>query len=109
MNSATNQYQLSTANKLYIKQGFTLRPTFEDVVVKCFHSATEAMDVTTPEETAAQVNGWIAEQTNEKIKDLISADIITPDLRMLIINAIYFKGEWSRPFTTENGARTAKV
>uniref|UniRef100_A0A914UI55 Serpin domain-containing protein n=1 Tax=Plectus sambesii TaxID=2011161 RepID=A0A914UI55_9BILA len=108
LNSATNQYELSTANKLYIKQGFELLSSFEERVVNCFHTTSETMDVSDPEATTQQVNSWVEEQTKSKITNLISPAIVTPYLRLLIVNAIYFKGEWATPFTTQHGANTAK-
>lgn len=69
----------------------------------------ETMDVNNRDGTAKKVNSWVEQQTNSKIKDLVSPSVIGPDLRLLIVNAIYFKGEWATPFTSENGANTAKV
>ena len=39
------------------------------------------------------VNDWIAEKTHDKIQKMLDTD--GPDLAMLLINAIYFKGKWS--------------
>ena len=109
LNAATNQYNLSTANKLFVKSDFELSSPYKSVVSKCFQTTTDKIDVTNPVGTANQVNSWVEQQTNSKIKDLVSPDIINNDLRMLIINAIYFKADWATPFTGENGGRTEKV
>ena len=45
-----------------------------------------------------EINGWIAENTNQKIHDILSAGDILPLTKLVIVNAIYFKGDWSRKF-----------
>ena len=44
------------------------------------------------------INGWVEEQTNDKIKDLIPAGVLNRGTRLVLTNAIYFKGEWVKPF-----------
>lgn len=44
------------------------------------------------------MNDWIKKKTNNKIKNLISADSLDADTRMMLVNAIYFKGLWTYPF-----------
>ncbi len=53
-----------------------------------------------------EINQWVASRTNDKIRDLIAPGIIDPSTSMVLVNAIYFKGDWLRPFTSENQAQT---
>lgn len=50
---------------------------------------------------AKRVNDWISEQTNDKIKNMVSDDMVKDSLSFLV-NAIYFKGGWQRPFRVES-------
>lgn len=47
---------------------------------------------------AAQINQWVAENTNRKIKDIIGPNDISPLTRLVLVNAIYFKGDWMKKF-----------
>jgi len=53
-------------------------------------------------EAAEIINTWIEEQTNDKIKDMISPSSLSDYTKLVLTNAIYFKGMWSIPFDTEN-------
>ena len=46
---------------------------------------------------ASQINEWVGNQTNGKIKDVVSEDLDT-NTALVLVNAIYFKGEWKRKF-----------
>ena len=53
---------------------------------------------TSPEtvEAARQIiNAWVEKETNEKIKNLIPDKVLTQDARLVLTNAIYFKGDWA--------------
>ena len=49
-------------------------------------------------ETRNEINAWISNQTNGKINDLIDRGSITPDTKGILINAVYFRGQWKYPF-----------
>ena len=47
------------------------------------------------------INRWVEEQTENKILDLIPAGAITGESKLVLTNAVYFKGDWSKPFDTK--------
>jgi len=49
-------------------------------------------------EAVAQVNGYVEENTMHKIKDLLSTSDVGPDTKLILVNAVYFKGEWRKQF-----------
>ena len=55
--------------------------------------------MTQPDEAVKTINAWVSDKTREKIKELIQRDFISDDTRLILTNAIYFKGRW------ENGIR----
>lgn len=44
------------------------------------------------------INGWVEERTQNKIRDLLKPRHLNPDTRLVLVNALYFKGDWKRPF-----------
>ncbi len=92
-------YQLSTANALWGQQGFPFQPDFLKLVKADYGAGLNEVDFKTAREQARQtINRWVEKQTNDKIKDLLQPDNVTEDTRLVLTNAIYFKGDWSSPF-----------
>lgn len=89
---------LKIANKVYVKEGYELKPAFKEVAVNKFNSEAESVNFVDAVPTAAKINGWVEDKTNSKIKDLIKPDTLDADTRLVLVNAIYFKGNWAHQF-----------
>lgn len=89
---------LKIANKIYVMKGYNTKQTFRDVAVKSFNSDAQDLDFAQNQESAGIINAWVEDKTNNKIKDLIAADSLDADTRMVLVNAIYFKGFWTYQF-----------
>lgn len=96
------QTTLNIANKVYVKSGYELQPAFSEVAVKKFNSEAESVNFADAAPTAARINGWVEDKTNKKIKDLIKPDSLDEDTRLVLVNAIYFKGNWRHQFKKGN-------
>ncbi|XP_037716108.1 serine protease inhibitor 88Ea [Drosophila subpulchrella] len=57
-----------------------------------------------PEESRKEINDWIAKETHDQIRNMLSADEITPRTRLVLANAAYLKGQWLSQFKTEKTA-----
>lgn len=90
--------QLSMANKVYVMQNLSLKPTFQEVNENKFLTGVEAVDFADTGVAAGKINGWIAEQTKNKINKLIEPGMLSDLTRLVLVNAIYFKGEWAKKF-----------
>lgn len=66
--------------------------------MKSFNSEVESANFADAVPTAAKINGWVEDKTNSKIKDLIKPDSLDDDTRLVLVNAIYFKGNWQHQF-----------
>lgn len=93
---------LNVANKVYVKSGYELKPAFKEVAVKKFSSETQSLNFADAVPSAAAINNWVEDKTNKKIKDLIKPDSLDADTRLVLVNAIYFKGNWEHKFKVEN-------
>ena len=92
-------YRLDIANALWAQKGFGFKKSFIDTVVSNYDSVVNEADfVNAAEPARKEINGWVEDKTNDKIKELITKDILTPDTVMVLVNAIYFKGDWSDQF-----------
>lgn len=94
---------LNVANKVYIKEGdYDLNENMKEDAVKVFDAALEKIDFNKSVAAADAINKWVEGKTNNKIKDLISSDSLGEDTRLVLLNAIYFKGTWKKQFDPQN-------
>jgi serpin B len=110
-------YEVRTANAIWAQAGYPWRPEFNQRVSRDFGAGLiEANFLGNPEGERARINAWAEQETRGRIKDLIAKDRITRDHRMVLANAVYFKGQWADafdpkrtrplPFTRADGTTT---
>ncbi|XP_075970380.1 antichymotrypsin-2-like isoform X6 [Anticarsia gemmatalis] len=97
--SSVRGVELKQANKVFIRNGYTLNDEFAEVSKNVFHSEVQNLNLTDNVGSARQINQWVEEHTNRRIKDLVDPKIITPLTVSLLVNAIYFNGRWKTPFS----------
>jgi serpin B len=93
--------QLSVANSLWPEQNpeYPLLPNYLKLVQTDFASEITSVDFKNHHDAAAtQINQWVEDKTNNKIKNLIHPDDLDSLTRLVLVNAIYFKGDWASPF-----------
>ncbi|XP_059562288.1 serpin B3 [Myotis daubentonii] len=107
LNKPTDAYKLSLANRLYGDKKFQFFQEYLDNVKKFYLASVESADfANAAEETRKMINSWVESQTNEKIKDLFPKDSLDSSTILVLVNAIYFKGQWNEKFDakkTEQG------
>lgn len=89
---------LHIANKVYVKSGVKLKSSFEQVARNSFYSEVEPVEFAQAAAAAKTINSWVENKTNKKIKDLISSDSLSDLTRLVLVNAVYFKGNWADKF-----------
>lgn len=97
-------YALAVANALWSDRTMPLRPEFVKAIDDAYRTgAVVAMDFKgDPEGSRNHINGWVEDQTNHRISNLIPPDEITPATRLVLTNAIAFKGDWATKFEKIN-------
>ena len=90
--------ELLTANSLWPHKDFVFLEAFIEIARKQYHSDVFPVDYSDAEAVRLQINGWVEGKTKEKIKNLIPPGVLNPLTRMVLVNAIYFKGNWQVPF-----------
>lgn len=97
LENADYQVNLSTANSVWIRKEFEpiVKQDFITKTKEFYDSEAFTRDFSDPE-TKGEINGWISNETNGKIDKMI--DNIDPQIVMFLINAVYFKGDWTNQF-----------
>jgi serpin B len=92
-------YQLSVAQSLWGDVRLSVRRDFQQLIHTNYGARLRQRDFRlAPDEARAQINRWVADRTNYKIKDLLHPEDIDETTRMVLVNAIYFKAGWHEPF-----------
>jgi serpin B len=103
MNKEEKEYILSTANALWASESYKFLDEYFDVIEKFYMGKVTNMDfINEAEESRQTINTWVEEQTNGKIKDLLKKEHVTAMTRLILTNAIYFKGNWVKQFNEKN-------
>jgi len=99
LNQPGREYVLSSANALWPAKEYPFLEEYFETIGRYYRGGSEPLDFQSqPEESRLIINSWVEDETRDKIKDLIPAGFITPDVRLVLTNAIYFKGDWLDQF-----------
>ncbi len=99
LNDGNSGYTLQTANALWAEKTYRFLPEFTGIAQDYYDAKTINLDFAgQPEISRNTINRWVEDKTNDKIRDLLPAGSITPDTKLVITNAIYFKGTWVKQF-----------
>lgn len=87
--------KLALANAIFYRQGFTVKNPFLSTMETDFNAEIAGLDFSLPS-ALTTINKWASDNTNGKIPKVL--DVISSDAVMFIMNALYFKGDWSYQF-----------
>jgi len=90
--------QLKIANSLWIDKQETIKPDFNQKIQQYYQAEIKSIDFRQPE-ASTTINNWVKKSTNGKINTIIER--IEPNTNFLLLNAIYFLGNWKHPFSKE--------
>jgi serpin B len=99
LNAVHDGYQLSVANALWAQQGYTFLDDFLQLLKTDYGAGLNQVDFKGATEAARlTINRWVEQKTQDKIKDLLQPGTLAPSTRLVLTNAIYFKGDWQTQF-----------
>ncbi|MEN6561105.1 MAG: serpin family protein [Acidobacteriota bacterium] len=101
LNAKNKPYELYVANALWGQARYPFAPAFLGALDKYFGGGFREVDYTgegSREKARQEINAWTEDHTAKKIRDLIKPNILTPLTRLVLTNAVYFKGNWARQF-----------
>lgn len=92
-------YKLLIANALWGQEDFRFLASYLDLTDKYYDARLELVNYLTAAEKARQtINAWVEDKTEDKIKNLIPQGALDASTRLVLTNAIYFKGTWAEQF-----------
>ncbi|ACD67019.1 MAG TPA: serpin family protein [Sulfurihydrogenibium sp.] len=96
---SNKDYELNIANALWLQKDYKYLQEFLNTMEKYYKGGfNEADYITNPEGARIKINDWVSRETKEKIKDILNPKDITSLTRLVLTNAIYFKGKWQTEF-----------
>jgi len=103
-NSATAT--LKEANLLAVASGFKLKPAYSSHLLRGFQSEIREFNFDNDSiNSVREINQYVAENTNDKIQELLSNNDVDSMTRLILVNAVYFKADWKFSFPLENTAK----
>jgi serpin B len=95
-------FTLSTANALWAQKGYPWKAEYKKLVATDYAAGLFDLDfISAAEASRGTINAWVEKETKEKIKNLLPQGTVTSATRLVLTNAIYFKGDWMDPFKKE--------
>ncbi|MCK9625667.1 MAG: serpin family protein [Bacteroidales bacterium] len=94
---------IAMANSIWIANGFNIKINFTSNALTYYNASVANVDFNN-QNTLNRINDWCSDNTNNKIKKIF--DELNPNLKLLLINALYFKGTWTQQFDKKNTYET---
>src|SRR5262249_23492497 len=92
-------YELAVANRLYGQVGYKFNEGFLTLLGKHYGAGLQQVDFKKhPEKAREEINAWAQKQTRDKIKDVLPGGVLNDRTKLVLVNAIYFKGTWHYTF-----------
>lgn len=97
-----NKTKIAIANALFVQPNFPLEADFVSTCRQSYDAQVDILDfMNNPSGAAAKINAWAARNTNNKIKKVVDGPTVA-SLRLMLANALYFKGKWDCEFDKSN-------
>ncbi len=97
--SDDQRFRLNIANAVWGQTGFPFSPEYLDVLARNYGAGLRLLDfMAAPEPSRMTINDWVAQETEQRIQNLIPEGSITTQTRLVLTNAIYFYGTWQAQF-----------
>ena len=90
--------QLRVANALWPQEGYAFLEAFLALTKRYYGVRVTAVDYGDAETARRTINAWVEEKTERKIQDIIPPSLLDALTRLVLVNAIYFKGDWASQF-----------
>lgn len=95
--------QVDIVNALWAEKTYAFRSDFLDTLAANYGAGVNLLDfVNAPDPSRVTINNWVADQTNDKIQDLLPSGSVDSSTKLVLTNAVYFNAAWKTPFDPNN-------
>ncbi|XP_005373094.1 PREDICTED: serpin B8 [Chinchilla lanigera] len=99
VNRAGTKYLLRMASRLFGEESCDFLPTFKESCKKFYQAEMEELSFAKDaEECRKHINDWVTEKTEDKISEVLGPGIISSLTKLVLVNAVYFRGKWNEQF-----------
>ena len=91
-------FEINVANSMWGQKDMPLQQQFVDALASTYRAVIELVDFREREAARSTINRWVEDNTKRRIRDLIAPGQLNADTRLVLVNAVYFKGLWEEPF-----------
>lgn len=99
VNKSDTQCLLRAANRIFGEKMCDFLPAFKESCQKFYQAGLEELAFAEDaEECRKHINDWVAEKTEGKISEMLGVGMVGPLTKLVLVNAIYFKGKWNEQF-----------
>ncbi len=102
LNQKQEGYTINTANAFWAQQNYEFLQEYIGILESYYIAEANELNFADSNESANTINAWIEENTNHKIKNMIDQSALSELTRLVLTNAIYFKGLWANQFDPDN-------
>jgi serpin B len=108
LNVPRTGYEMAIANRLFGQHDMPFEQPFLDINSQAYGAPLEPMDFAAdPNSARLHVNDWVADQTRDRIQDLLPPGSVNPLTRLVLTNAVYFNGKWKYQFDPDDTQEAA--
>ena len=95
--------ELDAANRAFAQKGTPFAQAFLDTLAASYGAGVGIVDYKTATEQARLgINGWVAEKTKDRIRDLLAPGILDIETCLVLVNAVYLHADWASPFEADD-------
>ncbi|KAM5304043.1 serpin B7 isoform 2-T2 [Glossophaga mutica] len=99
INTSHKYYELNMVNGVFAEKVFDIHEDYIKCAEKLYHAKVERVDFTNAvQDSEYKINKWVENETHGKIKNVIGGDSFSSSAVMVLVNAVYFKGQWESAF-----------
>uniref|UniRef100_A0A8D2IPG4 Serpin family I member 2 n=1 Tax=Varanus komodoensis TaxID=61221 RepID=A0A8D2IPG4_VARKO len=91
-------FTFNLANALYLQEGFMVKEQYLHSNKEFFQTVVKLVNFQDTKASAENISTWVENKTEGKIRNLVASEDLGPLTRLLLVNALYFKGEWKQTF-----------
>jgi serpin B len=91
-------FRLNVANSAWGQEGLRFEQAYLDTLAEQYGAGMRPTDFGQPKRVSEEMNAWVEDETEDRIKDFVTPESVSPPTRLVLANAVYFKAAWASSF-----------